>query len=230
MMEKKKINTPGFGAYVFQLLSEKYTVNECDIGEDALLSRKGIELRTESYDVQGLGHLCIMRMAGLGGLMGMETVVLSVTEKDVPLFNLDWLAVFGKEVQIAELYDVQIEFQPDWLQKKYEMIKDRDAGIADYTSDKEHWYDDIRYSCTYEKTGRKTVSAKLHRAGRDCARVYLAQAAKAPDCDPAVKMDKIRDFAERLYAEGGPAVDMITSLFGEETAKRVILRHMYGVE
>ena len=110
------------------------------------------------------------------------------------------------------------------------MIKDRDAGIADYTSDKEHWYDDIRYSCTYEKTGRKTVSAKLHRAGRDCARVYLAQAAKAPDCDPAVKMDKIRDFAERLYAEGGPAVDMITSLFGEETAKRVILRHMYGVE
>ena len=88
-MEKKKINTPGFGAYVFQLLSEKYTVNECDIGEDALLSKKGIELRTESYDVQGLGHLCIMRMAGLGGLMGMETIVLSVTEKDVPLFNLD---------------------------------------------------------------------------------------------------------------------------------------------
>ncbi len=229
MKKEKKIITPGFGAYVFQLLSDTYTVKKCDIGEDALLSRKGIELMTESYDVQGLGHLCIMRMAGLRGLIGMETVVLSLTEKDVPLFNLDWLAIFGKEVQIAELYDVQIAFQPDWLQKKYQMIKDRDAEIADYTSDKEHWYDDIRYSCTYEKTGRK-VSGKLHRAGKDCARIFLAQTAKAPDCDPAVKMEKIRDFAEKLYAEGGPAVDMIKGLFGEETAKRVILRHMYGVE
>ena len=229
-MKEKKINTPGFGENVLQLLSDTYTVNKCDIGEDALLSRKGIHLMTESYEIQELGHLCIMKMAGFGGLMGMETVVLSLTEKDVPLFNLDWLLVFGKEVQIAELYDVQIAFQPDWLQKKYQTIKDRDAEIKDYSSDKKHWYDDIRYSCTYEKTGNKKVSGKLHRAGRDCTRVFLAQAAKAPDCDQAVKREKIRDFAERLYAEGGPAVDMITSLFGEETAKRVILRHMYGVE
>ena len=64
-------------------------------GEDAPLSKKGIELMTESYDIQGLGHRCIMRMAGFRGVM----------------------------------------------------IKDRDAEIADYTSGKEHWYDDIRFSC-----------------------------------------------------------------------------------
>lgn len=113
MKKEKRINTPGFGAHVLQLLADRYTVDQHEIGEDALLSRKGIHLMTESYDVQGLGHLCIMRMAGPLGVIGMETVVLSLTEKDVPLFNLDWLSIFGKEVQIAELYDVQIAFQPD---------------------------------------------------------------------------------------------------------------------
>ncbi|MBQ9870528.1 MAG: hypothetical protein IJM27_01225 [Eubacterium sp.] len=230
MAKEKKINTPGLGAYVLQLLSKKYPINVCDIGDDARLSKKGINLLTESYDVQGLGHLCIMRMTGLAGLMGMETVVLSTTTKDVPLLNLDWLCIFGKEIQIAELYDVQIEFQPERLLSKFQQIKDRDAEIKDYTSDETHWYDDIRYSCAYGKMGRRKVSGKLHRAGRDCARVFLAQTAAAPDCDPTVKMEKVRDYAEKLYAGGGPAVDMITGMFGEETAKRLVLRHMYGVD
>ena len=167
MAKEKKINTPGLGAYVLQLLSKKYPINVCDIGDDARLSKKGINLLTESYDVQGLGHLCIMRMTGLAGLMGMETVVLSTTTKDVPLLNLDWLCIFGKEIQIAELYDVQIEFQPERLLSKFQQIKDRDAEIKDYTSDETHWYDDIRYSCAYGKMGRRKVSGKLHRAGRD---------------------------------------------------------------
>ena len=43
------------------------------------------------------------------------------------------------------------------------------------------------------------------------------------------KRQKIGDFAGELYAQGGPAVDMITKLFGRETAERVIMRHLYGV-
>ena len=40
----------------------------------------------------------------------------------------------------------------------------------------------------------------------------------------------MREFAVNLYNNGGPAVDQIKKLFGEETAKRLILRHMYGVD
>ena len=42
--------------------------------------------------------------------------------------------------------------------------------------------------------------------------------------------EKVKAFAERLFTEGGPAVDQVTKLFGEETAKRLILRWMYGVD
>ncbi len=224
---KKK--TPGFGEYALQLLSKNYTVKPCDLGSDACLSAKGFSFDTEAYDVDGLGHLCIMKMKGLFGLMNMETVILSVADKDVPLFNLDWIGVFGKEIQIVELYDNQISFQPDSLLQAFQKIKDRDAELQDYKNDEARWYDEILYPCSYGKTGGK-VSARLHRAARDCTRVFLARAAKAPACDPEKKKEKIRSFAERLFEEGGPAVDMLTKLFGADTARRVILGHMYGVK
>ena len=60
------------------------------------------------------------------------------------------------------------------------------------------------------------------------ARVAL----EVPQCDETdaeEKRRKVESFATRLYEDGGQAVNMISKLFGKETAKRVILRHMYGV-
>ena len=58
---------------------------------------------------------------------------------------------------------------------------------------------------------------------------YVASLASAPACDRGQKAAKVQAFAERLFDEGGPAVDQVTKLFGDRTAKRLILRHMYGV-
>ena len=64
-------------------------------------------------------------------------------------------------------------------------------------------------------------------------RAYCAQLSEVPRCDiedREAKNAKIEEFATELYRHGGQAVNMITKLFGEETAKRVIVQHMYGVD
>ncbi len=53
--------------------------------------------------------------------------------------------------------------------------------------------------------------------------------AEAPACSEKEKGEKVRAFAETLVEKGGPAVDTVTKLFGAETARRLILGHMYGV-
>ena len=56
---------------------------------------------------------------------------------------------------------------------------------------------------------------------------------EVPRCDSEdreAKKTKIEEFATELYGHGGQAVDMITKLFGKETAKRVIVQHMYGAD
>jgi len=215
------------GNWLREHLSRTFTLKQLDLGADARLSKKGFTFETESYDVVDLGHLCIMRMKAMLGLMRMETVVLSVTHKDVPLINLDYVKAAGKETQIVELYDTQISSDPEELLNAFQQIRDRDADLADYTSGSAHWYDNILYPCSYHKTG-KGVSDRLAAAARDCAGKYISLLASAPDCDHAEKQGKTRAFAEQLFANGGPAVDQVTKLFGRDTAERLILRHMYG--
>ncbi|MBQ6374923.1 MAG: hypothetical protein IJJ45_10635 [Clostridia bacterium] len=221
---RKESNT---GNWIRDRLSQTYALKRLDLGADARLSKKGFAFETEAYEVAGLGHLCIMRMKAMFGLMRMETVILSVTHRDMPLINLDHVNAFGKETQFVELYDTQLTFEPKELQNAFQRIRERDDDLEDHVSAGTHWYDDILYPCAYHKKG-KGVSDRLAGSARDCASAYISLIASAPACDPAVKQGKIRSFAERLFANGGPAVDQVTRLFGRDTAERLIVRHMYG--
>ena len=216
------------GGTVCQMLSENYRLTKEDLSADARLAKKGMVFETESYTVEGLGHLCVLRMKAMLGLMKMETVVLACEEKDVPLLNLDYVNALGKETQIAELYDTQLAPWPDEAQAAFQALKERNADLPDPPAQSAHWYDAILYPCSYHKAG-KGLGARLDAAAEGYMSTFIAQLENAPDCDAEEKRAKIRGFAEELFRQGGPAVDQVTKLFGREVAGRLILRYMYGV-
>ncbi len=224
------MNKPAsLGEMTRSLLERSYTLKREELGADAHLSKKGMVFDTEAWEIPGLGHFCLMRMKAFFGLMKMETAVLAVNEKDVPLLNLDWVSAFGKETQIAELYDTQLAPYPEEKLAAFDALRRRDADLPDPPAKGAHWYDAILYPCSCHKAG-KGFSERFAQTARDYFETFLRQLAEAPACDPEAKAAKTRAFAERLFAEGGPAVDQVTKLFGAETAKRLILRHMYGVK
>lgn len=218
----------GVGALMLEALSRDYTLRKNDVGADARLAKKGMVFETESYEVEGVGHLCILRMNAMLGLMKMETAVLAVWEKDLPLLNLDWVKAMGKETQIVELYDVQLAPYPAERLEAFRRFLDRDGDLQDYVSPGQHWYDKILYPCSYHKSG-KGIAQRLNAAARDYVSEYLTQLSEAAACDRSAKREKVRGFAETLFAQGGPAVDQVVKLFGRETASRLVLGHMYGV-
>lgn len=210
-----------------------------DIGEDACLKAKGFVFTTESYEVQGVGHLCIMGMSAMLGLMKMETVILSSFDKDMPLYNLDRVIVPGKITQIAELYNTQLAPYPQELLDEFRAIADSDADLEDYVSPGEHWYDRILYPCSYHKTGKRPVlravkgtdiTARMDRTAANHIRTFARQLKTAKACDRELKRSNVGEFADELIRSGGPAVDQVTKLFGPETAGRLIRNHMYGVQ
>lgn len=222
-------STQGLGDMVRTLLAQQYTLKKEELGADARLAKKGMVFETEAYEIPDLGHFCILRMNAFLGLMKMETAVLSVTGKDLPLLNLDWVRAFGRETQIVELYDTQLAPYPESLLAEFDALRRRDDDLPAQEAKGTHWYDAILYPCSYHKAGKK-LTERLAAAARDYTVTFLRQLADAPACDAPAKQVKNRAFAERLFAEGGPAVDQVTKLFGTETAKRLILRHMYGVK
>ena len=210
-------------------LAAAFEITQEDVGRDAHMSKNGMTFEVQSYTVKDVGHLCVLRMKAMMGLMKMETCVLSSFCRDVPLFNIDWISAMGQETQMVEFYDTQIQPWPRQMQDSYMNITERDADLVEYTSPQEHWYDTILYPCSYHKVGRR-ISGRLADAADDYIRIFCEQLADAPDCDPVLKKEKVRAFAGKLVDYGGPAVDQVTELFGRETAARLILRHMYGVD
>lgn len=117
--------TQALGETVRTLLERSYTLKKEDLGADARLSKSSMVFDTEAWEIPGLGHLCIMRMKAFFGLMKMETAVLSVTGRDLPLLNLDWVKAFGKETQIAELYDTQLTPYPAEKLAEFDALRAR---------------------------------------------------------------------------------------------------------
>ena len=65
-------------------LNREYSLIQEDIGDCSRLSKRGMTFITKSYEVEGLGHFCSMKMSAAFGLMKMETVVISSVFKDLP--------------------------------------------------------------------------------------------------------------------------------------------------
>ena len=214
---------------VLTTLGQTHELQQEDLGADARLSAKGMTFETESWNVSGIGHLCIMRMNAFFGLMRMETAIIAPTDVDAPLFNLDWVSAFGAETQIAELYDTQLAPWPEECHEAFELALSRYRDLPDAPEGEPHWYDDILYPCSFHKKGRG-ISERLSNAAQDYLTVYAELLAASPACDPTLKSAKVQAFAERLFEEGGPAVSQVTKLFGEQTARRLVVRHMYGAQ
>lgn len=212
---------------VLSALQRDFALRQENLGADAHLSAKGMVFETEAWEIPGVGHLCVMQMNAFFGLMRMETVVIAPTGVDLPLFNLDWVKAFGAETQIAELYDTQLQPWPDECREAFDFACAQYADLPDAPAAGARWYDEILYPCSMHKKGRG-LTGRLSRAAQDYLTVYVELLAAAPPCDSAEKAAKVQAFAERLFAEGGPAVNQITKLFGEQTARRLIVRHMYG--
>ena len=216
------------GELVLSALKSDYTLEKCDLGADAVLSKGVLKIRTEAWRVGDVGRLSIMRMRAPFGLMQMETAIFVPTTIDAPLFNLDWMSVLNTETQVVEFYDVQLQPWPEAYQEAVKSACDKIADLPD-TSNDPHWYDDLLYPFSCGKVG-KGIGSRLEEAALDYTAAFVAQLPLLPSCDRQQKAAKVRAFAEHLYADGGVSVRSITQLFGSETARRLVVEHLYGVE
>lgn len=216
------------GSYVLDELKKRYTVENEDIGKDAKLDAKGMHFLISRYSVKSVGNLCLIDMKAMLGLMKMQTVVLSVAEKDVPLLNFDTVKVLKNGTYIAEFYDTMLGERDEELVKTCESIKEADSDLPAYVSGA-HWYDGLLYPCSYAKK-LKGNGERVNESLKKYFDAFMKALDDAETCEPAAKKERIAAFANGLIENGGPAVDQVKKLFGEDLAKKLVLGHMYGID
>ena len=90
-------------------LAEKYgfSIQDPDQGLDLKVS--GMNFHIRSFTAPGLGHVSEMTASGFFGLMKMDTLIITPTEVDMPLFSYDRVLAMGNDTLIFELYDTLLE-------------------------------------------------------------------------------------------------------------------------
>ncbi len=208
-------------------LEQRYVLRPIDLKEDAVLKKSGMTFRLSCYDAEGLGHFFCMDMSGMLGLMKMETVILAVETKKVPLINIDYIKAMGKETMMAEYYDTAKDNIPEGIEKEFFSILNEDKVLEDYPSG-DHWYNDILLPFTYRKKGKKMTEHFL-KVGEREVDTFLRFIDKAENASKEERQRYTLNFARSLLDNGGPAVDQFTRLFGKEKAEKVVREYMYGI-
>ena len=217
-----------FGEMFLKKLQERYEVKEADLKENALLKKAGMKFAMRSFEVADLGHFFIMDMSGMLGAMNMETCVLAVETRKVPLVNIDYVNAMGKESMMAEYYDLADDVLPEGFPEKFEALKKADSALEDYPAE-EQWYNKYLLPFTYRKKGKKARDHFLQVAAKE-ADLFLDMTEKAEAADPEERKKITLSFAQGLLDEGGPAINSFVKLFGREKTEEVVKKCMYGVE
>lgn len=195
---------------------------------DQVLEMKvsGMKFHIRTFTASGLGHVSEMIASGFFGLMKMDTLIITPTEVDMPLFSYDRVLAMGNDTLIFELYDTLLG-EPDMspvarVKEKYKDLPDHDLG--------EHWYDSIKLSHSLSKKGKKVHTAAFDGCAMEYLESFLTAAKAAPDCDAAPKREKASVYVEGLLKHGGPSTDVFKKGIGEEKTAELFRKVLFATE
>lgn len=194
-----------------------------DVSPWQTFSGMGMKFHLQSYDWNGCACVSHLSMRAFLGLMTMETVICTPYAKDVPLFSFDSINAFGKKSLLMEVYNTQVApidlAEMDAVKDAYKGLKDRQPKPA--------WYDNLRLSPSTFKEGDKVL---LSRFATEMITAYLDLFATARDVEHSAKVAMSRAYVEGLISNGGPAINTIRKMLGDEATETLFRRFLFGTE
>ena len=208
---------------VVDLFAQRGKLVAKDVSPWQTFSGKGMKFQLQSYDWDGCACVSYLSMRAFLGLMKMETLICTPYTKDLPIYSYDRIIAFGKKSLLLEVYDTQVEpvalSSMDSVKESYKDLKDKQPKPA--------WYDSLRLSPSTFKEGKEGRLAQLATA---MTTAYLDLFATAREVDRDIKTERNRTYVEGLISNGGPAINAVRGMIGDEAAETLFRRFLFGTE
>lgn len=212
-------------------LSKEYKVTEIDAGEYEKLKIYGImKFNTKCYEVEGLGHLCVMTTNM--GLMQMSSFIMSPFEKDMPEMCLDFVYMFGVRKGYVEFYNLAVDEENETYKAVLSALE-KTTDEFDYMTDckpEVKWYDEYLVSSTFRSTSSKEESEFNDLFVKPVA-TYARESKKMQNLsgdDVKLKKSLIKDYSDKLIDMGGVSTDIFKKALGEDKTRSFFDYAFYG--
>ncbi len=196
-----------------------------DMGDLAVLKKSGMTFRLSAFDA-GDVRVSNIDMSAMLGLMKMESVIVTASEHDVPLYNYDVVKAMGKKTVLAEFYDTCLNDASGFSEAGMK-VKKAFSSLGEYGRG-ERWYDAILLPCSLAKTDRALNDEKIGEIAERYTDLFLEMYGTSEACSPEEKKKKTAEYVSRLLSEGGASTDQFKKLFGDETTQKVF-RKLFGI-
>lgn len=208
------------------IISEVFPLKELDCGEYKKMKVSGMGFTIRRFYAEGLGSVSTMVASGFFGLMKMDTLIITPTQKDMPLFSYDRVHAMGNDTLIFELYDTLVGEADlaalDEVKKNAAYLPDHDLGS--------HWYDSIKLSQSLSKKGKKKDRSGFDATAIHYLAKFLETAKAATSCEAAPKREKAGVYVEGLLENGGPSTDVFKKGIGEEKTAQLFRKILFATE
>ena len=213
-------------------VAKKYfEVTEKSVPDDfRMMKTSKMTTNIEQYEIAGLGNMTFQHAKAMFGLMKMEMMCITPTDRDLPLFSFDVIDAMGNYTLIIELYDVMLD-KTETLSKTLEGIKAEYAALPDDDRG-EHWYDSIKMPSSVSKKGKKKViEAACDELYGKYLEAYFAAAKEMPEvADKAAKRAASDAYVQGLLDNGGPSTDIFVKMLGKEKTTEYFKKYIFGTE
>ena len=212
---------------IFEEIESKYTCTAVDVGDFKDVRVEGAKIQVAAYDVEEFGRMSTVSVRGFLGLWKMQSVILNPMEVDMPIYYYHRHDKKGNELCMVEIIDTFLN--------KREMasltaVLDQYKSIPDLEV-KENWYDEIKLSCGFLKSVKKSEEAVLDELTLAHLREYLKLAEIAPKCGKTRKKEAASDFVEGLVEQSGIAVlQLFRSYYDKKVATKLCRDILFGMK
>lgn len=208
------------------IIDKAFPLAEQDCGEYKKMKVSGMGFTIRRFRAEGLGSVSVMVASGFFGLMKMDTLIITPTEKDMPLFSYDRVHAMGNDTLIFELYDTLLNSADlsalEEVKKQAAYLPDHDLG--------EHWYDSIKLSQSLSKKGKKAHTPGFDTTAIHYLTKYLETAQTAAACQAVPKREKASVYVEGLLKNGGPSTDVFKKGIGDEKTATLFRKVLFATE
>lgn len=211
---------------MLNIIDSAFPLRELDCGEYANQKVSGMNFTIRRFCAKGLGNVSTMTASGFFGLMKMDTLIITPTQKDMPLFSYDRVHAMGNDTLIFELYDTLLgEADLSTLQA----VKDSAAQLPEHDLGT-HWYDPIKLPVSLSKKGKKAQTPAFDNCALQYLEAFLSASKKAAPCEAKPKQEKASVYVEGLLTHGGPSTDVFKKGIGEEKTADLFRRILFATQ
>ena len=216
---------------ILEKISEKYPLQEKDVGGFAKVKAKGLTFNITAYDAKGLGHVSIMQGKGVLGLAKVAIFTINPIEIDLPVYSYQLFSIASENGLSINVYDTLLgEYNYD----KMNMVKSNFTHIPELVFQVEEsarWDEAIKLDCgVYKRCSKKDV-ASLEALLLSHFEAYLDSSANiVPDVDREWKQRKAQIYVDGLLLSGAFMSDAFKQKIGESATEELVRKIILGIE